>query len=564
MAAFLVAAAASPQPNIFVLLTDDQDDLLNSTIVQPNLLSRVGGQGVRFANGFVNHPVCCVSRSSLLTGRYSHNTHVLNNSAATGDQPRGNCTSPAWAANLEPHALAVHLHSAGYHSIYMGKYMNDMHNSGSVPPEYEDDPFRYIPPGWSEWYGLQGNSKYYNYSVSNNGTREDHGDDYDADYFTLQLERRARRFLAERAAANRVAYTPFFLMMGTPAAHADFIPPPGLWPSDGLPARGVPADATAPRTPNHNAVCEHCHLPLRHYPKMSDAAVAESDEIWRRRLGTLAFVDDMLGCLMDQLEASAELERTLILYTADNGFHMGQWAQGFDKRQMYETDLRVPYFVRCPGCVRGATLDAPISHVDIMPTLLDFAGVALPRYLDGRSFRPLLEPGTSSAAQATWDPRVFVQYYGESYVAGTDPPDRDFKGGCGCGIDGDHSAPGSPYPGEVLSPDAFNGAPCDGWNNTYACSRKVATAASPGAYIYCAFECFAPNSMAPMACDAAHAEGTGEYYDMEADPWQMTNLAAKGVPAPIKAHVDAMKACAGEGAPEEGGCRLPPLRVTAD
>ena len=64
MAAFLVAAAASPQPNIFVLLTDDQDDLLNSTIVQPNLLSRVGGHGVRFANGFVNHPVCCVSRSS--------------------------------------------------------------------------------------------------------------------------------------------------------------------------------------------------------------------------------------------------------------------------------------------------------------------------------------------------------------------------------------------------------------------------------------------------------------------------------------------------------------------
>ena len=97
--------------------------------MQPNLLSIAAKTGVRFSHGFVNHPVCCVSRSALLTGKYSHNTMVLNNSAARPppDSPfqanryPGNCTSPEWAANMEPLALAVHLHGAGYHSIYMGK-----------------------------------------------------------------------------------------------------------------------------------------------------------------------------------------------------------------------------------------------------------------------------------------------------------------------------------------------------------------------------------------------------------------------------------------------------------
>ena len=185
---------AVTKPNVFILLTDDQDDLLNSTIVQPNLLSRVGGEGVRFVNGFVNHPVCCVSRSSLLTGRYSHNTHVINNSRVDYNFYPGNCTSPAWAANMEPRALAVHLQRVGYRSIYMGKYMNDAHTHGSVPPKFEHDPFAYIPPGWDEWYGLQGNSKYYNYSVSNNGMREDHGYAPE-DYLTLRLEKRAHEFL---------------------------------------------------------------------------------------------------------------------------------------------------------------------------------------------------------------------------------------------------------------------------------------------------------------------------------------------------------------------------------
>mgnify|MGYP002633409301 CR=1 FL=1 len=351
------------------------------------------------------------------------------------------------------------------------------------------------------------------------------------------------------------------MMIGTPAAHANFIPPPGYW---DLSDRGVGNTSTAPRTPNHNVVCEHCHLPLRHYRPMTSAAVAESDDIWRRRLGTLAFVDDMLGRLLDTLDAQGELSRTLMLYTADNGFHLGQWAQGFDKRQMYETDLRVPYFVRCPGCLRGARLDEPVSHVDIAATVLDFAGVALPTYFDGRSFKPLLLPSTTRPARAAWDPSVFVQYFGESF---TGRADEDFIGGCGCGIDSRHSAPGSPYPGgiianpELLDPHRggghYVGAPCDGWNNTYTCTRKVATPASPGAYMFCVFDCFEPHTKRPMACAANTPEGLGEFYDMDTDPWQLKNEVGSLAPArlaALRSRVEAMRSCEGQASVKDGGC----------
>ena len=93
--------------------------------------------------------------------------------------------------------------------------------------------------------------------------------------------------------------------------------------------------------------------------------------------------------------------------------------------------MRVPYYVRCPGCLSGVILEQPVSHVDIAATLLEFAGVPIPEYLDGRSFKPLLLPASTKAAQAQWDPVVFIQYFGESFTGGVD---EDFHEGCGNGI----------------------------------------------------------------------------------------------------------------------------------
>ena len=350
------AASSDTRPNVIVLLTDDQDALLNSTTFQHALMEKVKSKGMSFARGFANTPVCCPSRSSLLTGKYTHNHGALNNSIS------GSCASPSWSANMEPDALAPHLQKAGYKTIYMGKYLNNYGLNGSGGPGGKKG-IAYVPPGWTEWYTLQGNSRYYNYTISNNGVAEKHGDDYEKDYLTDVLKRRAEKFLdeslvssAQRAMKPNMDRQPFFMWIGTPAAHASFTPAPQY--------EGTAKGERAPRTPTWNKVYKDRHSTVRDHPPMNKTQIEQSDRIFAQRLGTLRSVDDMVGSIYAKLEEAGEADNTFFFYTGDHGFHLGQLGMGFDKRQLYETDTRVPYFVRGPGVPSDVTSNAPISHSD--------------------------------------------------------------------------------------------------------------------------------------------------------------------------------------------------------
>ena len=103
---------------------------------------------------------------------------------------------------------------------------------------------------------------------------------------------------------------PFFLWLGTPAAHANFIPAPQHWPSP-------TATEQAPRTPNFNTVCDHCHDPLPSYPAMTPQEVNQTDDIFRRRLGTLQSVDDLIAAVFQTLDAVNETDNTFVFYTGD-------------------------------------------------------------------------------------------------------------------------------------------------------------------------------------------------------------------------------------------------------
>eukprot|EP01147_Barroeca_monosierra_P008980 gene8980-1313_t len=493
----ITISLGSDRPNIVIILTDDQDLLLNSTLYMPNLKHLIIDQGMSFSYGLANSPVCCPSRSSLLTGRYIHNHGAVNNSA------QGNCVGDDWKNTIEKDALAVHMKAAGYRTLYAGKYLNN----------YFGD---YIPPGWTDWYGLHGNSRYYNYTMQNNNKTEKHGDKYDEDYLTDVLARRALQFLNE---TSHDAQHPFLLWIGTPSAHASFTPAPQYVDSV--------TEIKAPRTPNYNHVYPDRHQPVRDVQPMTAMQIQQSDEIFRKRLETLRSVDDMIGDIVHSLEKLGQLDNTFFFYTSDHGFHLGQFGMGFDKRQLYETDIRVPYFVRGPGIAAGVSREEPISHVDLSPTIIDIVTGSVPSNWDGRSFKQLLLD-----QHAIWKEENMIQYFGEG-------PAEEFCGAFIMKYLSDNNT--CWYEGK------YTPALCDGVNNTYTCIRRLNTSAGIND-IFCMFDCF-DLARQPLPCPTNKAEGYGEYYDLSKDPWQTKN-AANSLPAEKRSNfiekINHLKNCKGQ------------------
>ncbi|KAH7947545.1 hypothetical protein HPB52_013085 [Rhipicephalus sanguineus] len=253
--------AHTNRPNMVFFLTDDLDLELGS-MMKPLVKTRqlIADGGVTFANAYVTTPLCCPSRSSILTGRYVHNVGVFNNSLS------GGCSSQHWQRGPERSAFAVDLQRAGYETFYAGKYLNRYGHkkAGGV---------QHVPPGWTNWNGLVGNSVYYNYTLSINGTAEKHGDSPDKDYLTDVLRAKALSFLEGRTDQRR----PFFMMLSTPAPHAPFTP--AVRHRDAFP------NVKAPRTPAFNiSVNGTKHWLVRQaiYPIPEDV-VSWIDEAYRNR-----------------------------------------------------------------------------------------------------------------------------------------------------------------------------------------------------------------------------------------------------------------------------------------
>merc|ERR1711963_155263 len=272
-----LSVADRTRPNIVVVLTDDQDVFLDAMTPLKKTKKLLAEQGVTFTNAFVNTPICCPSRATFLTGQYMHNSGAFNNSIV------GLCGGPAWQEK-EKEGFAPKLQGAGYETMYAGKYMN-MYGLPSAGGTEQ------VPVGWNSWYGLVGNSKYYNYKVSVDGIAEQHGNNYEDDYFTDRVLARALDFLD-----NRNASKPFAMVLGTPASHAPFTPAPQY--------ANEFSDIVAPRIPSHNAdVGDSKHWFTRQGGPLSDSALEEVDEIFRNRWRTLLSVDDLVEDVVTRLES---------------------------------------------------------------------------------------------------------------------------------------------------------------------------------------------------------------------------------------------------------------------
>lgn len=414
----------SKKPNVVLILTDDQDVYLGGMTPLKKTKALIADVGMTFSNAYVASALCCPSRSSILTGKYPHNHHVVNNTL------EGNCSSKSWQKTQEPNTFPALLYAHGYQTFFAGKYLNQYGDEDAGGVEH-------IPLGWNYWFALEKNSKYYNYTLSVNGKACQFGGNYSVDYLTDVLANFSLDFLSYKS-----NYEPFFMMISTPAPHAPWTAAPQYEKSF--------LDVDAPRTSNFNVHGKDKHWLIRQAKTpMANSSITFLDDAYRKRWQTLLSVDDLVEKLVKDLDAREELENTFIFYTSDNGFHTGQFSLPIDKRQLYEFDIKVPLLVRGPGVKKNQTSKMLVANIDLGPTILDIAGYDLNKTkMDGVSFLPLLK----SEPNVTWRTDLLIEYQGEGHNI-SDPT---------CPLLG----PGV----SVCFPDCI----CeDSYNNTYACVRTV-------------------------------------------------------------------------------------------
>lgn len=434
-AVLLLGRTIAKKANIVLILADDQDIQIGGMTPLKKTKALIGDAGVTFTNAFVVSPLCCPSRSSILSGKYPHNNLVRNNSF------EGNCSSINWQKIEEPQAFPVHLKNAGYQTFLAGKYLNQYGTAkaGGVA---------HIPLGWTQWMALVGNSKYYNYTLSVNGKAEEHGGSYEKDYLTDLIANRSIEFLEKKTSA------PFFMMLATPAPHSPWTAAPQYQNSYNT--------TKAPRDGRFNVAGKDKHWLIRKAKNpMSANSITFLDDAFRKRWQALLSVDDLVEKVINKLKELKELDNTYIFYTSDNGYHAGQFSLPIDKRQLYDFDVRIPLLVRGPGIKGNATNEAVVLNIDFGPTFLAIAGINVSQTsMDGDSFLPLVTK--SSGHKVKWRSDFLVEYTGEGHAT---------------------SDPHCPSLGPGVS-ECFPDCVCeDAFNNTYACVRTH----SDTKFHYCEF-----------------------------------------------------------------------------
>ncbi len=457
--------ARAGRPNFIIVLTDDLDQQLGSLEYMPQVQDLLVKQGLTFSNFLVNVSLCCPSRTSLLRGQYVHNHGIYSNGLPTGGFEK------AFAEGMENNTLATVLQSAGYRTGLAGKYLNGYPYDATMT---------YIPPGWDEWYSPVEGGPYngFNYQMNENGRVYSYGSG-PQDYATDVLASKASGFIQRSAASGK----PFFLYLATYAPH---------WPAIPAPRHAqLFTGVQAPRTPSFNEA-DLSDKPVNR-ALLTPTEINAIDNLYRNRLRTLQAVDEMVASLYQALAASGQLDNTYILFTSDNGFHLGQHRLLPGKGTMYEEDIRVPLVVRGPGVPPGQSTDALTAMIDLAPTLLDLAEAAIPAYTDGRSLRHFLQGGPP----APWRQAFLLEMYPDHNGRGSPPENFET---IGAGLPG-ALEPLDPGDAPALSSGAEN----EGVSSTAPEPRWLAIRTERYKFI-------------------ERENGSRELYDLQADSDEMENI----------------------------------------
>ncbi|MFN2489945.1 MAG: sulfatase [Actinomycetota bacterium] len=362
-------SADAPVPNILVILTDDQTVQELNGKAMPYVSSQPEGHWVRFPNSFVNTPLCCPARATILSGQYAHHTGVQNNHQ--GNRFDDSATVATW------------LDAAGYETALVGKYLNSYpFNRGET----------YIPPAWDFWAAFKSTAGYYDYTLNDNGTLVSYGSK-GSDYSTDVLRDKALTFM-------RGAAKPFFLYFAPYAAHEPVIPAPKY--------ASKFAGLEMPRSPNFNEA-DVSDKPewISSKPLLTERQQQNNDEDRRDQYRTLRSVDDATKAFFAELSSQGILDETVVIFMSDNGHTLGEHRTHV-KPCEYEECQAVPLRIRDP-LVAAGKVSQLVSNVDIASTLTDLAGTSPTIAQDGSSLLPLLR-GTATS----WRTGVLLEWLGET------------------------------------------------------------------------------------------------------------------------------------------------------
>jgi arylsulfatase A-like enzyme len=371
---------ADERPNIVVIQTDDQTaDSLRFMANVDRLLVR---QGVRFENGFASYPLCCPSRATLLTGQYAHNHGVRGNQPPLGGYVRldHSNTLPVW------------LQQAGYHTSFVGKYLNGYGEGEGGLNE--------VPAGWGNWRAAvrtpgKGTLSYVGFTLNENGSLVDYPPNQ-ANYQTDVFTRKA----VDAIELGSGSGSPFFLWLAYFAPHSglpvdeDDTRAPGVSLTPSPAARHRDAFAMEPLPyPSSFDEADVSDKPpaIRNFGRLTVAQTLAVTESHQQRLESLLAVDEGVAQIVQALRESGELANTLIVFTSDNGFMQGEHRVMPDRGKgfAYEPSARIPLVLRGVDLPRGRRVKDVVSNVDLAPTFLALAKAAPGRVPDGRSLLPL-------------------------------------------------------------------------------------------------------------------------------------------------------------------------------
>jgi len=360
-----------PGSNVIFIAVDDADLSLMQYL--PKTQALIADRGVTFTQYFDSLALCCPARTTYLRGQYSHNTGIWDNKWPAGGFGKFHLEG-------EQSTLATWLSANGYLTALMGKYLNEYPDVPESPEHGVEH--TYVPAGWSEWVSpVEGRgASEFNYKLNINGvvdqefrTRAD-----PANYLVDTLSRMASRYVLDHSS------DPYFLYVTPAAPHDPFVPAP----RDRRDFVGL----TYPQLPSFNEqdVSDKPSWIARRQ-RLTSTMIEQIDHDYRLRAQDMEAIDDLVQSIYDAVEASGQSERTYLIFTSDNGWHMGEHRLARGKETPYEEDVHLPLWISGPGIEAGTTVDEVVGDIDLAPTIAELTDTTTPDFVDGRSVLPLLQ-----------------------------------------------------------------------------------------------------------------------------------------------------------------------------